>query len=209
MARSTRRLLTLVAALVVSALGAGGAMADSTPSLIGSLVPSLIGGNCGTATPAFASFGDPRYYYLIPDGGFEAGGAGWTFTGAKVVSGNDPFYLHSQSDASSLLISSGGSAISPPSCFGLLNPGLRFVAVAPSGSATLHVRLIAHGLLGVLTILDGGTVRVGPTWAPTPILSTLGSQLSMPLGTKTIQVELTATGNVQVDDLFVDPFLMR
>ncbi len=209
MARSARRLLTLVAALAVSALGTGAAMADSTPSLIGSLTTTLIGGNCGATTTAFAPFGDPNSYYLISNGGFEAGGAGWTLAGAKVVPGNEPFFLHSKADSSSLLLSNGGNAISPPACFGLLTPGLRFVAVSPSGSATLHVRLIAHGLLGILTIIDGGTIHVGPTWAPTPSFSTLASQLNVPLGTKTIQVELTATGNVQVDDLYIDPFLMR
>src|SRR5258708_15047789 len=114
MARSARRLLTLVAALAVSALGTGAAMADSTPSLIGSLTTTLIGGNCGATTTAFAPFGDPNSYYLISNGGFEAGGAGWALAAAKGVARNEPLFLHSQAHRSSFLLSNCGHATSPP-----------------------------------------------------------------------------------------------
>src|SRR5258708_18887310 len=93
MARSARRLLTLVAAFVVSALGTGAAMADSTTSLIGSLTTTLIGGNCGATTTAFASFGDPNSYYLISHGGFDAGGARSTPPAANGLPTNPPVSL--------------------------------------------------------------------------------------------------------------------
>ena len=50
------------------------------------------------------------------------------------------------------------------------------------------------------------TVRVGSTWAPVDKIGTTFSQLAVLAGTKKIQVELTATGDVQIDDLYVDPF---
>jgi hypothetical protein len=174
------------------------------------LIQSLIGGGCGPTTNAFAPWGDSRSYYFTANGGFESGSSGWTLAGgAKVVSGNEPFYLHDGSDSSSLLLPSGASATSPALCFGVLDPGLRFLAVSPSGSGTLHVQLVARGLLGVLAVIDGGTIQVGSSWAPTEVFSTLGSQLNVPVGTKTIQVVLTSSGDVQVDDLYIDPWLMK
>jgi len=201
--RLSLRLSILCAVMAVCAVSAATAKAD--------LVQSLIGGGCGPTTTAFAQWGDSRSYYFTADGGFESGGAGWTFTGgAKVVAGNEPFYLHSTADDSSLLLPSGATATSPALCFGVLDPGLRFVAVAPSGSGTLHVQLVAQGLLGVLAVIDGGTIQVGSSWAPTEVFSTLGSQLNVPLGTKTIQVVLTSSGgDVQVDDLYIDPWLIK
>jgi hypothetical protein len=174
------------------------------------LIQSVIGGGCGPTATTFAQWGDSRSYYFTTNGGFESGSSGWTLGGgAKVVSGNEPYFLHGTADTSSLLLPSGASATSPAICFGLLNPGLKFLAVAPSGSGTLHVQLVARGLLGVLAVIDGGTVQVGPTWAPTEDFSTLGSQLNVPVGTKTIQVVLTSSGDVQVDDLYIDPFMSK
>ncbi len=201
MARSLR-LVALCVATAVCAVTAATAKAD--------LIQSVIGGGCGPTATTFAQWGDSRSYYFTTNGGFESGSSGWTLGGgAKVVSGNEPYFLHGTADTSSLLLPSGASATSPAICFGLLNPGLKFLAVAPSGSGTLHVQLVARGLLGVLAVIDGGTVQVGPTWAPTEDFSTLGSQLNVPVGTKTIQVVLTSSGDVQVDDLYIDPFMSK
>ena len=204
MARSLHRFSLLVAAIAASAAVASTAHAGT---VLGSVTTALVGGNCGSTSAAFAPFGDPRSYYFISDGGFEAGGAGWTFTGgAKVVPGNETFNLHSSSDRSSLLVPSGGTATSPALCFGLLYPGIRMMV---SGSGTLQVRVIAHGLLGALSVLDGGTVSVSGGWAPTQVFSTTLSQLNIPVGTKSIQIALSSTGSVQVDDIYIDPFLSR
>jgi len=202
--RGFLRLSLLVAVIAASAVGASTARAGN---LLGSITTAVIGGNCGSTSPVFAQFGDQRQYYFTSDGGFEAGGAGWTFTGgAKVVSGNESFNLHSSSDHSSLLIPNGGTATSPALCFGLLYPGIRMMA---SGSGTLHVQVVSHGLLGALSVLDGGTITVNGGWAPTQDFSTLLSQLNIPVGTKSIQIVLSATGTVQVDDVYIDPFLSR
>jgi hypothetical protein len=194
----------LFAAIAASAVAASAARAGN---ILSSATTALIGGNCGSTSQVFAAFGDQRSYYFTSDGGFEAGGAGWTFTGgAKVVAGNESYNLHSSADRSSLLIPNGGTATSPALCFGLLYPGIRMMA---SGSGTLRVQVVAHGLLGALSVLDGGTVAVNGGWAPTQEISTTLSQLNIPVGTKSIQIVLSSTGNVQVDDIYIDPFFSR
>ncbi len=205
MARSSHRFLSLLLVIALSALAASSAGANGGG---GSLVTSLIGGNCGATQTAFAAWGDPRSYYFTSEGGFESGGAGWTFTGgATVVTGNEPFHVHSSADNNSLLLPSGASATSPALCFGLLYPGVRFFATSTSGPATIRVQVIAHGLLGALSVLDGGTATVGPGWAPTPVFSTTFSQLNVPVGTKSVQLQITTMGSVQIDDIYIDPFV--
>jgi hypothetical protein len=195
--------------LLFAAVVASFAVAAASASASGGLLTSLIGGNCGSSLPVFAPWGDQHSYYLATDGGFESGGAGWTFSsGAQVVSGNEPFHVHAASDASSLSLPSGSMALSPALCFGVTTPGIRFFASSANG-ATVHVRVVARGLLGVLTVLDGGTVTVGPSWAPTPVFSTLGSQLNALVGAKSIQIELSSTGDAQIDDVYIDPFFSR
>ncbi len=201
MAVLRKTLIPVLGAIVISGLAASAAHAD------GGLLARLTGGSCGTTSSAFAQWQDPRSYYLVNDGGFENGGAGWTFTGgAAVASGNEPFFIHSSSDTSSLSIPSGGTATSPPICFGLLDPGIRMVA---TGSGTVSVRVIATGLLGSLSVLDGGTATVSSTWAPTPVFATTFSQLNIPVGAKSIQIRISATGSVRIDDIYIDPFESR
>lgn len=198
MPRTSLRLVALSLTIVVCAAFAATARAGL----------GLGTSSCGPTSAVFAPWGDQHQYFLTPNGGFEAGSSGWLLSGgARVVPGNEPFYVHSAQDSSSLLLPDGASADLPLVCFGSNTPGIRFFATSPSGSATVHVRIIAHGLLGVLSILDGGTYRVGSTWAPTAVFGTTFSQLnSALLGAKSIEIVLTASGPVQLDDVYVDPF---
>lgn len=206
MARTSARIFVLLLVAAFSALGVSTASAGGvTP-----VTASLIGGDCGGTSTPFKPWGDQRAYYVASGGSFEPGGAPWTFAGgAKVVEGNEPFRVHGASDVSSVMIPAGGSVTSPSICFGLLNPGVRLFATGSGGPATIHVQVVARGLLGALSVLDGGTVTVGTTWAPTPVLSTTLSQLNVPVGSKSIQLVITATGNVQIDDVYIDPFCSR
>jgi len=203
--RSTHGLLVCLTAALF-AVCASAARADNGSSLLS----SVVGGNCGATTTPFAPWGDNGSYTLAPGGSFEPGSPAWTLTGgAKVVSGNEPFHVNSSSDTSSLLIPAGGTATSGEICFGVLNPGFRFFATSTGGPATVHVQLIARGVLGALTVLDGGTANVGTTWAPTPVFSTLVSQLNVLGGSKSVELKITTTGNVQIDDVYNDPFCSR
>ena len=203
-ARSTSLVLCLAA--VLAALGVSTARADNG----GSPVTSLLGGNCGATTTPFAQWGDRSSYGLVAGGDFEPGSAQWTLSGgAKVVAGNEPFHVNRPSDGSSLLVPAGADVTSPATCFGVLNPNIRFFATATHGPATIHVQLISRGLLGALTVLDGGTATVDPGWAPTPVFTTLVSQLNAAVGSKSIQLRISTTGDVQIDDVYNDPFCSR
>jgi len=170
---------------------------------------SLVGGNCGTATPVFSPWGDSNSYYRPANGGFESGTAGWSLSsGAQVVTGNEPWNLGGAGSHSLQLKT--GSVASTTVCYGLFYPAIRFVDRGVGGNATLHVRIVAHSLLGVLSVLDGGTFTVGPNWSPSPKVSTLLSALSAPLGTKTMEIQISVTaGTAQVDDLYIDPYCSR
>lgn len=154
----------------------------------------------------FRPWSDFAQYAQVPDGGFEAGASGWTLTGgAKVVPGNEPFFLNSKSDRYSLLLSAGGTATSPPMCIALLSSKMRFL-IGGQAKSTVKVQIIYRGLLSkVLGILDGGTIASDGTWQPSPQISMLGGVL--PVLTRSVQFRLVATsGTIQVDDLYLDPW---
>src|SRR4051812_20882012 len=62
------------------------------------------------AKQAFSQWGDRSNYVLAPDGGFEAGGSGWSLSsGATVVAGNESYYLNGTGDSKSLSLPAGSS----------------------------------------------------------------------------------------------------
>lgn len=160
---------------------------------------------CPTATAKpFVPWSDYANYSFAPDGGFEAGASGWSLSGARVVAGNEPFYVHSTADQRSLSLPAGASATSPQMCISLLSGKMRFVAKGDSG-AKVKVQIIYRGLLSsVLGILDGGTYTVGGAWKPSPEVSMLGGVL--PLLTQSVQFRFIASnGAVALDDVYLDP----
>jgi hypothetical protein len=188
------------------------ALAFTTLTLTLAFGASSVSAGLGIACPdpttqPFRAWSDFARYAQVPDGGFEAGGSGWTFAGgAKVVQGNNPFYLRSTADRSSLLLpAAGSSATSPPMCISLLSSKMRFVAGGPKGSS-MKVQVLYRGLLSnVLGVFDGGTVNSSGQWAPSPEMAMLGGLL--PLLTRSVQFRFVATsGSPQVDDVFLDPW---
>ena len=84
---------------------------------------------------AFSRWADYANYAYVPDGGFEAGAAGRKLaSGAKVVAGNESFYIHSSSDRHSLMLPKGSSATSPPMRHRILSTKMRFLSTGPAGS---------------------------------------------------------------------------
>jgi hypothetical protein len=165
----------------------------------------------GIACPAptaqvFRTWSDYAYYAALLDGGFEARASGWTLAGgAKVVTGNEPFYLNKASDRYSLLLPAGSSATSPPMCISLLSSKMRFVLGGPSGSS-VKVQVVYRGLLSsLLGVFDGGTATSNGKWTPSPEIGMLGGAL--PLLTSSVQFRFVSTaGTPQIDDAYLDPW---
>jgi hypothetical protein len=163
------------------------------------------------AKPAFAPWGDQHSYALTPDGGFEAGGSGWSLRGAQVVGGNESYMLNAPADSRSLALPSGSSATSPPICMSIDTPLLRFV-VRNGGDPSSRLRVEAtYSLLGLVRTNVVTTVQAGSDWEPSKQMSTVLG-LSTIIGTllpSAIEVRFTpldSKGQWQVDDLYVDPF---
>ena len=131
-----------------------------------------------TSTP-FAAWKDYANYAFAHDGGFESGGSGWSLSGgARAVSGNESYYVHSRTDKTSMSLPKGASATSPGMCISLLS--------------------------SVLGIFDGGTISAGGTWKPSPALGMLGGVL--PLLTTSVSFRFTAVnGAAAIDDVYLDP----
>jgi hypothetical protein len=164
------------------------------------------------ARQVFSPWGDQHAYVLAPDGGFEAGGAGWALAGgASVASGNESHYLNGPADSHSLSLSVGSSATSPPICMALDTPVFRMV-VRNAGDPSSRLRVEAiYRLLGIVQTKVVNTVSADSRWEPAQQMSPLLG-LSPIVGTlipSAIQVRISpldGSGRWQVDDLYVDPF---
>jgi hypothetical protein len=165
-----------------------------------------------TSAQVFARFGDSAYYARLLNGGFENGGQGWYLSGgARVVAGNEPYYLSgNRTDAHSLLLPAGSSAYSGTVCFALGDWHLRLMMKRLSTTGGLHVQVVVPSLVGgLLTVLDGGTVSGSGSWAPSPRLELLLSNVGSLLGTRAVAFRFTPVGagaSYQIDDVYLDPW---
>lgn len=205
--RGIRQLLVIAGALVVLASASASSARASDGSLLG----------CGhQPVHPFLQWLDPLPYTLLPGADFESGAAGWKLSGgARVVDGNEPFYVTSSSDSHSLLLPSGSSATSPTMCMGLVLPIVRFFSSGGSALSSLRVEAVytdASGRQRSLDLLPGGL----PTrsWSPSlPALQLLGAVNALTLNGLTSEIALRFTprgllgsGTWRLDDVYVDPW---
>jgi hypothetical protein len=173
-----------------------------------------------STTKPFAPWNDYAKYAFVPNGGFESGAGGWTLTGgARVVPGNESFFVHDARDRYALSMPPGSTATTTPMCISLLSGKMRFfTANAGAPASQLKVEVFYNGgvggLLGgvgrVLGLAEYGYVGSGPAWQPSPAIGMLGGTL--PLLTSSVQFRFTATsagGAFRIDDVYLDPFLSR
>ena len=199
MVRRSAVCLIFVAAVV--ALCAPAALASG--SVLG------LSNDCGSASQPFAPFGDYRSYTFGANGGLENGSAGWALGGGEIVKGNASFFVHSKSDRYSLALSPGDSALSPNLCMGTTSTVTRF-SVRSGDGGRVRVQVVLRNVLGqVLGVLEVSDVSPGSSWSPGPAILNLDSLLGL-VGVSSMQVQFSElNGNVQVDDLYVDPWASR
>jgi hypothetical protein len=202
-----RPLIVLLVALCALAPAA-----PASASLLGGVLPGLVSPSdtpttCDTSTSQpFARWGDTRNYVLVPGGSFETGAKGWQMSGgAKVVPGNETFYVRSASDRYSLYLPAGSSATTPPMCFGMGDWNVRFFSV---GSGTVRVKIVVKSLLGVVSVLDGGSATSGSAWRPSPQVGLLLTNVTGLLATDSISLRFAPANStgLRIDDVYLDPW---
>jgi hypothetical protein len=173
-----------------------------------------------------ASYCDPTSKRLRPMGrllhvrnpaqrGFESGSTGWSLSGgARVVSGNEPYFVGRAGDSHSLLLPAGSSVYSGAVCFALGDWHMRlFAKNVGAAGGQLRVQVIVPSLVGgLLTILDGGTIGATGTWAPSPQVKLALCNVTSLLGTRAVAFRFTPVGSgaaFQIDDVYLDPWKDR
>jgi len=200
--RLVAALVAAVGLVLVPVAGAG-----LVSGLVGAALPS-----CGAVSHPFAQFGDDGSYCALPNSGFESGSAGWTLSGgAAVVPGNEPWHVAGPG-ASALDLPAGASAISSPVPISLLDPYFRLFARSAFADGPLSLRVVFRGLTGNVTGVLNVTDLPSSSYSDWEPSGAVPSLLALPLGTSSAQLVITSTastGDWQVDDVFVDPFISR
>lgn len=194
----TRTVVGVVAAVTmsVSALGAGSASAGSLP--------------CTARTTAkyFAPWGDNNQYFQMPDGGFESGGSGWTFSGgAKGTTENEPWKIVGSGDSKSLWIPAGAKAVSPTFCVATAEDSLRAFVKRP-GVANASLRLHVEVTSGVNRATSDIDIN-GSTAGWTVIDRLMLPDIRDSSGKQYVSVWFWTTGvgaSWKVDDVMIDPW---
>jgi len=159
----------------------------------------------------FARWLDPLSYHLVPDGTFESGASGWTLDGARVVAGNEPFYVHAAGESKSLSLPRGSSATTPVMCARIDKPVMRFFAKSSAGLLSLSllsVEVLFETADGRTRSLPVGVVTPTTQWRPTLPLPVLASLLPLLPGAETpIAFRFKPIGSATwtIDDVYLDP----
>lgn len=203
--RMSRSVVAVLAVAVAGALVPSAAQA-------GPLVAAASNCEQETLERPFARWLDLLQYQLVPDGSFEAGAAGWTLSGgAKVVAGNEPFYVHGAGESKSLSLPRGSSATTPVMCTRIDKPLMRFFAKSSAGLLSLSllsVEVLFETAGGQVLSLPVGVVTPTTKWQPTLPLPVLASLLPLLPGAETpIAFRFKPVGSATwtIDNVYLDP----
>src|SRR3954468_13235239 len=129
----------------------------------------------------FLPWADQSYYVPAPDGGFEAGAAGWRLSnGAAVEQGNENHQVGGDADEVSLGLPAGSAATTPPVCIDVAHPTIRFfVRNTGASGSSLRVSVVYRGLLGIPVTLPIGALGGDAEWQPGPAVPVGGNLLSL------------------------------
>lgn len=158
----------------------------------------------GKSSQPFSPWGDFNFYELAPNGTLESTN-GWTLTGgAKLVKGSEPFAVTGRLGQYSLSIPAGATATSPAMCIDEVRPTFRFFGRSAQGaSASLRAEAIVERPAQYASL---GSVSGSTAWAPVAPMDTGAASLLIGgKGSVAVRLRFSATGDWQIDDLFVDP----
>ena len=162
----------------------------------------------GEPAAVFAPWHDNSLYLLAPDGGLEAGGAGWKLTGdARVVSGGDPFALGGSSSKRALSLPNGSSATSPLTCIAKGMPTFRLTARNTGAAKARLLVTVVYGAGGKRVSKPAGEVTAGRAWSPIRQLSLKLGQVGTATSVSFRFTPLGSGGRWKIDSLYIDPRL--
>jgi hypothetical protein len=120
------------------------------------------------------------------------------------VKGSEPFAVTGRLGQYSLSIPAGATATSPAMCLDAARPTFRFFGKAVQGAAaSLRAEAIAERPAQYAAL---GSVSGSTAWAPAaPMTTGVPGLLLDSKGSVAVRLRFTATGDWQIDDLFVDP----
>jgi hypothetical protein len=181
---------------------------QAQPAAAASKGPGL---SCQGATERpFARWLDPFQYALVPNGDFERDGDWQLRGGARVVSGNESYFVHARSDKRSLTLPAGASAVSSPICVGLGDPTVRFFSTGGSLGSLLKVEALYATLVGTIA-QPVGVVLPNRNWSPGlphPLLANIVGLTALKGTTTEIRLRFSTVGKAEwrIDDVYVDPW---
>lgn len=155
------------------------------------------------ATSAFQTWTDATSYFLA--GSFEPGTAPWSLAdGAAVIRDNEPWYLAGLG-SHALQLPAGASATSSCQKAPHDRAVVRFFAHAADATGAVHVEVLVGD-----DVADAGVVEV-PQGGWLPVAEAVADWPTQSNGAVKLQVRLTSLGGgaVEVDDVFVDPYVSR
>jgi hypothetical protein len=184
---------------MVASLASTAALVGGTPAHAG-LVSFSSCDNSQLSQP-FSQWGDFDYYKLAPGGDGSLGG--WSLEGgAQRVSGGEPWNV-SGSASNSLSLPAGSTATSPQTCVNAAYPTFRLFDLSGTPGSSAAVSVVYNG-----QSIPVGVLTAGTSWSPTLPMTTLSAIPGLTNGgTANVSLQFTGvSGNVQVDDVFVDPW---
>jgi hypothetical protein len=203
----------LIGSLRIALLAATLFIAGTSTAQAGVLADSAVSCTSYVLEQPFAQWEPvPFDYVLAPNGGFERRDSDWTLSGrARVVRGNETYYVHRKRDSHSLWLPRGSQATSRAMCVGIDYPTLRmFAENRGDGASTLEVEVLFEVNNQVQT-LPIALLTTASTWAPTQPIP-VGANILVPnLPDNRAAVEfrftpLDSNGDWRIDDVYVDPY---
>jgi hypothetical protein len=163
-----------------------------------------------TLVQPFAAWGDAADYTLTPGGDFEGAGSDWALDElTSIIKGNEPYYVGSADDSSSLSLSAGSSALSTPICIDKTYPTFRLFARNTGDLASkLRVDVVYSDTKGRLAVKRAGVYRAASDeWSPTKIMKIKVRFDTSGAAPVAFRFTPDRRGTWQIDDVYVDPFM--